>query len=110
LDGDEGTRASGVLSSTFGNDKFGILLGATYEDRPITEDSVYSNGDWRADVTIPSGWTLPDASNENIYYMYDVRYQRRMESREKSAMNAAFQWRPTDYLDINADVLYAEYD
>ncbi len=110
LDGDEGTRASGVLSSTFGNEKFGILLGATYEDRPITEDSVYSNGDWRGDVTIPSGWTLPDASNENIYYMYDVRYQRRTESREKSAMNAAFQWRPTDYLDINADVLYAEYD
>ncbi len=110
LDGDDGTRASGLISAKFSNDTMGFLLGATYEDRPITEDSVYSNGDWRADVTVPNGWTLPDASNENIYYMYDVRYQRRKESREKSAVNAAFQWRPTDNLEINADVLSAKYD
>lgn len=110
LNDDDGTRASGLLSATFADGTMGILLGATYEDRPITEDSSYSNGDWRSDVTVPAGWTLPDASNQTIYYMYDVRYQRRMESRKKSAANAAFQWRPTDNLDINADVLYAEYD
>lgn len=110
LNGDDGTRASALFSTTFGDDTMGILLGATYEDRPITEDSVYSNGDWRSDVTVPASWTLPDVSNESVYYMYDVRYQRKTESRKKSAVNAAFQWQPTDNLDINADVLYAEYD
>lgn len=110
LNGDDGTRASALISSKFSNGTMGILLGATHEDRPITEDSAYSNGDWRSDVTMPASWTLPDASNETIYYMYDVRYQRRTESRKKSAANAAFQWRPTDNLDINADVLYAKYD
>lgn len=110
LNSDEGTRASALFSTTFGDNRMGILLGATYEDRPITEDSVYSNGDWRSDVTVPSSWTLPNASDPSIYYMYDVRYQRRRETREKSAVNAAFQWQPTDNLDINADVLYAEYE
>jgi TonB-dependent receptor len=110
LNGDDGTRASALFSTKFGDERMGILLGATYEDRPITEDSVYSNGDWRSDVTVPASWNLPDASNEFIYYMYDVRYQRKTESRKKSAVNAAFQWQPTDSLDINADVLYAEYD
>lgn len=110
LNSDEGTRASALFSTRFGDETMGILLGATYEDRPITEDSVYSNGDWRSDVTMPASWTLPDASNETIYYMYDVRYQRKTETRKKSAVNAAFQWQPTDNLDINADVLYAEYE
>lgn len=110
LNSDDGTRASALVSSKFSNGTMGILFGATYEDRPITEDSAYSNGDWRSDVTMPASWTLPDASNDNIYYMYDVRYQRRTESRKKSAANAAFQWRPTENLDINADVLYAEYE
>lgn len=110
LNDDYGTRASTVISSKFNNDTMGILLGLVYEDRPITEDRFHSNGDWRADTTLPTGWSLPDQSNDYIYYLYDVAYQRKQETREKGAINAAFQWKPSDNLDINADVMYGEYD
>lgn len=110
LNDDYGTRASTVFSSKFKSDTMGVLLGLVYEDRPVTEDRAYSGGAWRADTTIPAGWTLPDTSNNYIYYLYDLAYQRKRETREKAALNAAFQWKPSDRLDINVDATYGEYE
>ena len=115
LNDDSGYKLSGLMSNSFLDDTFGIMVGVVYEDRPITEDRFYSNGDWRSRKPFnkpPESWgedTINSVPNP-YYYMYDLRYQRKEESREKSAVNLVAQWRPSDNLDINADVLYAEFD
>ncbi|MAN50399.1 MULTISPECIES: TonB-dependent receptor [unclassified Marinimicrobium] len=110
LNDDQGVKLSAQASNSFANDTMGVMFGVVHEDRPITEDRFYSNGDWRQGPP----YSNPDNNVLDItdpyYYQYDLRYQRKEEDREKSAVNGSFQWKPADNLDFNADLLYAEYD
>ncbi|WP_416307026.1 TonB-dependent receptor [Neptunicella sp. SCSIO 80796] len=115
LNDDSGYKFNGLISNTFNDDTMGAMIGVVYEDRPITEDRFYSNGDWRSGKPFdkpPADWdeSVTNSVPNPYYFMYDLRYQRKQEERKKTAVNAAFQWRPSDMLDINADILYAEYD
>lgn len=110
LNDDQGFKGSALISNSFNDDTMGVSLGVVHEDRPVTEDRFYSNGDWRqgAPYTNPDNNLLGIA--DPYYYQYDLRYQRKQEERVKSAVTTAFQWRPSAKLDVNADLLFAEYD
>ncbi len=110
MNGDQGFKGSALVSNSFNDDTMGVSVGVVHEDRPITEDRFYSNGDWR----VGAAYSNTDLNEQNIsdpyYYQYDLRYQRKEEDRTKSAVTTAFQWQPSAKLEVNADLLYAEYD
>ncbi|MGD8174989.1 TonB-dependent receptor [Marinimicrobium sp. ARAG 43.8] len=110
MNDDQGVKLSAQVSNTFADDTMGVMFGVVHEDRPITEDRFYSNGDWRQGAPYSNPENNVQGIVDPYYYQYDLRYQRKEEEREKSAVNGAFQWQPSDNLDINADLLYAEYD
>lgn len=110
LNGDQGFKGSALISNTFNDDTMGVSLGIVHEDRPVTEDRFFSNGDWRQGAPYLDMADNVEGFPELYYYQYDFRYQRKQEERTKSAITTAFQWQPSASLDVNADLLYAEYD
>lgn len=113
LNGDQGIKFSSIISDSFLDNTFGLSLGLVYEDRDITEDRFSTNGDWRQttkpfnkpenfDAAVVSAVPVP------YYYAYDLRYQRKQEMRDNTAVTLAAQWLPTNNLSINADILWAE--
>jgi iron complex outermembrane receptor protein len=110
MNGDQGLKGSALISNSFNDDTMGISVGVVHEDRPITEDKFYSNGDWRQGAPYKDSALNTQGVSDPYYYQYDLRYQRKQEERTKSAVTTAFQWRPSAKLDVNADLLYATYD
>lgn len=113
LDGDDGIKLSGLVSNSFNDDTFGVMVGFVHEDRSITEDRFSTNGDWRSQTKVfnnPDNFTAEQiaAVPSPFYYTYDLRYQRKYEDRNKTAANVAIEWLATDDLSISADLLYAE--
>lgn len=107
-----GYDASALYSDSFADKTFGILLNVTYARRPITDQSFNSFTGYTpltAQFNTAANPRANDPNGDGIpgIYIADLRFQNIKETREQIGGNAAFQWRPTDGLEVYGDVVYA---
>ena len=110
----------GLVSNTFADDTMGFMVGASFKESEARTDR-YRTNNWNQYSSDGSGYGLPLGENtlgENgeptdlagsrgpgrtIYNMID-------ESRERTGVNAVFQWQPNEHWSTTVDVLRTELD
>lgn len=94
-------RGSFMVSNTWG-DKFGALFSLAYSDYTLRQDSAeiifwQRSRFGRGTLTPVEAPFLPRSINE-------------FRDRKRLGLTAAFQWRPTDKIDVNLDFAHAKFD
>jgi len=120
LVGENNPSAAGVISNTFADDTFGVLVGVSYKQTAGRIDT-YRSSHWDQYSSDGSGYGLPvgeDTLGEDgnptslsgsrgpgrtIFNMVD-------EDRERSGANAVFQWEPSENFTSTFDILYTQLD
>ena len=123
LQGDEITpEISGIYSNTFGDDKFGVSLTASYQERNSGFNQVQVGNGWRAFAGDENNWgTIPQPGqpgSENITNRPDATdtysvpqnlgYGVSGIERKRTNGQLALQWRPIDALTATLDYTYSE--
>jgi len=123
LKGDEITpEVSGIYSQTFGDDKFGVSLSASYQERNSGFNQAAVGNGWRAFAGDENNWgTIPQPGqpgSENITNrpeatdIYSVPqnlgYSVNGIERKRTNGQLALQWRPLDALTATLDYTYSE--
>lgn len=116
-------RLSGVISTTFADGTMGFLLGGTYSERQTREDEYFSWGnvnfgpgtgdgvDERADLaTIPNGTPNAGITYPLATYPIEPLTQLFQDERERTGVNAVYQWQPNDEFELVVDALYSTFD
>ena len=106
-------RLSGVISNTFGDGKFGALVGFQYQDR-ITRQDTFDVPGWQCvDATLESQCTqtLEELPLEERFFRprFPRQFLRTLDS-ERLGFNGTFHWRPTDNLKLEVDGVYSSID
>ncbi|MEL6245781.1 MAG: TonB-dependent receptor, partial [Pseudomonadota bacterium] len=106
-----------VGSWTNPDNSFGFLLGASYSDRKVQEDSSFTNGfalrSGDPAVLAPessSGLTEIGALPDGARVQQQVVHSRDIQDRERITVNGAAQFRPSDTITVTFDGLYSEFD
>jgi TonB-dependent receptor len=123
LQGDEITpEVSGIYSQTFGDDKFGVSLSASYQERNSGFNQAAVGNGWRAFAGDENNWgTIPQPGqpgSENITNRPDATdtysvpqnlgYSVNGIERKRTNGQLALQWRPVDSLTATLDYTYSE--
>ncbi len=77
-------RASGTVSNTFADGRFGALLSASY-----------SRTDRQVD-NIESAWTIEDIGGQDVFLVEEQEFKDYDTVRERSALTGALEFRPDD--------------
>jgi len=111
--GKGGFKASAVVSTTFANDTMGVLISGTYGRYKFRTDNLgeYSSTD-TFDVTgTGANRTVgpTEAPNHGVVipYFYSVGYV--LGERTRWGGSAAYQWKPSDRLEVRLDGIYSNY-
>ncbi|MEO0784246.1 MAG: TonB-dependent receptor [Pseudomonadota bacterium] len=106
-----------VGSWTNVDNSFGVLLGASYSDRKVQEDSSFTNGfalrSGDPAILAPessSGLTEIGALPDGARVQQQVVHSRDIQDRERITINGAAQFRPNDRVTFTLDGLYSEFD
>ncbi|MEO1553835.1 MAG: TonB-dependent receptor [Pseudomonadota bacterium] len=121
-----------VGSWTNTNNSFGVLLGASFSDRKVQEDSSFTNGfaDRSGNASIPFDVTstglvdILDSTDpgfngptdaiqplaDGARVQQQVVHSRDVQDRERLTINGAAQFRPNDRMTFTLDGLYTEFD
>ena len=123
LQGDEITpEVSGIYSQTFADDKFGVSLSASYQERNSGFNQAAVGNGWRAFAGDENNWgTIPQPGppgSENITNRPDATdtysvpqnlgYSVNGIERKRTNGQLALQWRPVDALTATLDYTYSE--
>ncbi len=110
---------SGVGSWTNDDETIGFLVGASYSDRSLQEDTVGTGGflvrDGALTVNAPESSTGLSADSlgalpEGTRVQQNLAFTRRQQDRERLTLNTSFQARPSDAVEITVDGLYSRFD
>lgn len=103
-------QASGLISNTFADGKFGVLLALSYSKRKTRQDSLVSDG-WLENVGIPQSEINGGAGFAgNIFSPRNLDTKVNFEDRERIGGNLVLQYAPTDNLTLTVDGLYSSFD
>ncbi len=111
-------RAVLLLSNTWG-DRFGALFSFAYTDRVVVEDGVqttrWQSGGWNlANVSPAVDPTLAARLNtrgaDALFYPRTPRYFNFIHDQQRIGSTLALQWRPSEALTFDYDLLYARFD
>jgi TonB-dependent receptor len=110
-----GYKMTGVGSHTFADDTMGILFSALYSRTPTRTDSLSDNNfnaasadNWNWDRN--GDGDTNDAADRELVFPGTIAYTAYEENKERTAISAAFQYRPNDDLDIVVDALFTRLD
>lgn len=100
-------RFSGLVNWVNDDQTFGALVSAAYAERSVRQDRAINFG-WR-DVTEGIDTTGDGILDSGpVITPGGIRPTLEFEDRERIGVSTAFQWRPTDALDVNLDLLYVD--
>jgi iron complex outermembrane recepter protein len=108
LRGKVSPQVSGLFSTTFADNTFGVLAAFSYTDRKIAGRRIFTDG-WEANQNLDlnddgtpefTGVSLP------TYVEYGVN----STSRKRLSGLLTLQWRPSDTLQLTVDGLYSKLD
>lgn len=103
-------QASGLISNTFADGKFGVLASFSYQKRKTRLDQVISDG-WLENVGIPQSEINGGAGFEgNIFSPRNLDTQVTFEDRERIGGTLVLQYAPTSDLEFTLDGLYSKFD
>jgi TonB-dependent receptor len=123
LKGDEITpEVSGIYSQTFGDDKFGVSLSASYQERNSGFNQAAVGNGWRAFAGDENNWgTIPQpgqpgsenitnrpAATDTYSVPQNLGYSVNGIDRTRTNGQLALQWRPLDALTATLDYTYSE--
>jgi TonB-dependent receptor len=123
LQGDSFTpEISGIFSNTFANDRVGISLSASYQERALGYNQAAVGNGWRPFAGDENNWgTIPQPGNpgsENITNRPDASdtysvpqnlgYSVNGIERKRTNGQLTFQFRPVDALTATLDYTYSE--
>lgn len=107
-------RGSVIISNTWGD--FGALVSASYSQREINEQG-YNSYRWRKRTVDSSGYSdslsqdVKDALEAGeVYFNRGNRYSVWENSQQRTGLTAALQYRPSQDLSFDLDVLYSELE
>lgn len=108
LRGKVSPQVSGLFSTTFADDTFGVLAAFSYIDRKIAGQRIFTDG-WEANQNLDFN---KDGRNEftGVSLPTYVEYGVNSTTRERMSGLATLQWRPSDTLLLTVDGLYSKLD
>ena len=87
------------------SDNLGIMVSAQWDDREFRTDAIEHTNYQKAPVT----YTLPDGSSVTGFIPgTQLRGKLRLADRDRLNVSGAVQWSPSDRVDVNFDLLYAD--
>jgi TonB-dependent receptor len=116
--GEASPRMAFLMSNTWG-DEFGALVSVAYTDRLVVEDGVqtirWQSGGWNlanvASTVDPAIVARLNSSGaDRLFYPRTPRYFNFIHDQQRLGVTGALQWRPSDALEFDYDVLFADYD
>ncbi|NJR79410.1 TonB-dependent receptor [Sphingomonas corticis] len=108
LRGKVSPQLSGLFSTTFADDTFGVLAAFSYLDRKIAGRRIFTDG-WEANQNLDLN---DDGTNEftGVSLPTYVEYGVNSTSRKRLSGLATLQWKPADTLQLTIDGLYSKLD
>jgi len=101
---------SGLISNTFNDDTFGVLLAVSHQERETRLNQAQMDG-WLENVGVPSPVTQSgDAWTGNVFSPRNYDHKVTFEERTRTNANLVFQYAPNDKLVVTADALYSDFD
>lgn len=100
-------RGSVLFSHRSEDDRWGALLGVTYSDRSLRQDTSSGNGWSKADFDLDG-----DGVNEGegVYMARTLRDYLYLEDRERLGGVAGLAWRPDDRTEVLLNAVYSQFD
>lgn len=103
-------QVSGLISNTFDDDRFGVLLAVSHQERDTRLNQAQIDG-WLENVGIPNPQTESgEAWNGNIFSPRNYDHKVTFEDRKRTNANLVFQYAINDDITLTADVLYSDFD
>ncbi len=107
---DTSPQISGLISNTFDNDTFGVLLAGSFQERKTRLDQAQMDG-WLENVGVPNPQTQSgDDYTGNVFSPRNYDHKVTFEERTRVNGNLVLQYAPMDDLVITADALYSDFD
>ena len=107
-----GYKASAVFSTTFAEDRMGLMLTAVYQDTEVRSDAVHefyitpdspgafdANGD--GDIS---------ADESDLLGLCCTSFGARIQQKERSGLTAVWQWQATDTFSMTVDGMFTRLD
>ncbi|MBU3005926.1 TonB-dependent receptor [Paraglaciecola arctica] len=110
-----GYKLTSVGSHTFNDNTMGILVSALYSRAPTRTDELSDNW-WEPSTSTNWSWDrngdglTNDPADDELIFPGTIAYTAREENKERTAVSAAFQYRPNNDLDIVIDALWTRLD
>ncbi|WP_179641037.1 TonB-dependent receptor [Sphingomonas guangdongensis] len=101
-------QVSGLFSTTFADDTFGVLAAFSYIDRQIEGRRIFTDG-WEANQNLNLDRTGP-AEFTGVSLPTYTEYGVNSTTRERLSGLATLQWKATDTLQLTVDGLYSKLD
>lgn len=93
---------SGLVSNTFDDDKFGVLLSFSHSARESRSDQA-NTASYRKRV-------LPFGDLGTVYLPRNYDQIAQTEERDRTGGNLVLQYKPNDDITVSADALYSKYN
>ena len=103
-------QLSGLISNTFNDDTFGVLLAVSHQERETRLNQAQIDG-WLENVGVPNPVTENgEAWDGNVFSPRNYDHKVTFEDRTRTNANLVLQYAPSDDLVITADALYSKFD
>ncbi|MEC8228257.1 MAG: TonB-dependent receptor [Pseudomonadota bacterium] len=103
-------QLSGLISNTFNDDTFGVLLAVSHQERETRLNQAQIDG-WLENVGVPNPVTESgEAWDGNVFSPRNYDHKVTFEDRTRTNANLVLQYAPSDDLVFTADALYSKFD
>ncbi len=103
-------QISGLISNTWGDNRFGALFAASYSSRDTRLNQAQMDG-WLENVGVPNPVTESgNAYTGNVFSPRNYDHKVTFEERTRTNANLVLQYAPSDNLTITTDILYSDFD
>lgn len=103
-------QASLLISDTFAEDRFGVLLALSYQERQTRLNQAQTDG-WlentdirQSEINGGAGWS------GNTFLARNYDHKVTFEERTRKGGNLVLQFSPSDSVRLTADALYSDFD
>lgn len=103
-------QVSAMISNTFNDDRFGVLLSVSHQERETRLNQAQMDG-WLENVGVPDPQTQSGEDwNGNIFSPRNYDHKVTFEERTRTNANLVLQFAVGEDVIITADALYSDFD
>jgi len=102
-----GPRVAALLSKSWNDETFGVLVSAAYSDRNLLEEG-FSTVRWDNAGAFSNEGAFPGSNN--AFHPRIPRYGKLIHDQQRLGITGAVQWRPAESTLFKLDVLYSKFD